>query len=103
MHDIVRFWDHIWWWFLHATGADNPSGVEYGFWSGWGSDLGEIALLAALYGIIRNLNCHVKGCWRPGFHPVNGTAFKTCTKHHPLGGHTHQDILDAHEAANNAV
>lgn len=74
---------HLFHWFLHVTGADNVSGSEYGFWSGFGSDLGEIALLAGLYSIMRKHNCHVKGCWRIGLHIVNGTPYITCRKHHP--------------------
>lgn len=35
-------------WLLHVIGADNLSGTFYGFWSGFGSDIGEIALIGSL-------------------------------------------------------
>jgi hypothetical protein len=47
----------------------------YNFWSGLGSDLGELTIASTLY---RHVNCHVRGCWRWG-HSVNGTI--TCHKH----------------------
>lgn len=73
------------WWhpILHFLGIDNVSGYAYGFWSGFGSDLGEIALVGAVIGIYRKHNCHVKGCWRIGKHPVDSTPFVVCRKHHP--------------------
>jgi hypothetical protein len=55
----------------------------YEFWSGIGSDIGEVAILGGLVTIARHLNCHVKGCWRLGGHAVEGTPFRTCRKHHP--------------------
>ena len=35
-------------WFLHIIGSDNVSGPWYGFWSGFGSDIGELVLLGGL-------------------------------------------------------
>lgn len=67
-------------WFLHLTGSDNTSGVWYGFWSGFGSDLMEFTALGMLW---RKLNCHVDGCHRIGLHHVDGTPYVTCRKHHP--------------------
>lgn len=32
-------------WLLHVLGVDNVAGPWYGFWSGFGSDLGEAALI----------------------------------------------------------
>lgn len=87
-------------WFLHITGADNPSGPEYGFWSGFGSDIGEFAIAGALW---RKLNCHVRGCPRVGLHKVDGTSYVTCRKHHPrLGGSraaTSEQIASEHREA----
>lgn len=70
-------------WFLHLIGADNTSGLQYGFWSGFGSDIGEFVLIGGVIGAYRKHNCHVKGCWRIGLHPVEGTPYITCRKHHP--------------------
>lgn len=39
-------------WFLHYTGSDNVSGPWYGFFSGFGSDLTELALLGAAVAVI---------------------------------------------------
>lgn len=69
---------------IHLFGVDY--GVSYGhvvaynFWSGFGSDLTEFALIGALIGVYRKHNCHDKGCWRVGRHIVDGTPW--CNKHH---------------------
>jgi hypothetical protein len=55
----------------------------YNFWSGIGSDIGEVAIIGGLITIVRHLNCHAKGCYRLGGHLVPGTPYKTCRKHHP--------------------
>jgi hypothetical protein len=55
----------------------------YQFWSGIGSDIGEVAIIGGLITIVRHLNCHAKGCYRLGGHQVAGTPYKTCRKHHP--------------------
>jgi len=89
----------MWYWILHVMGADNLSGPWYGFWSGFGSDLGEIAIIGGLISIYRRHNCHVKGCWRIGKHPVEGTTYVVCRQHHPDAAPTHQEVLAAHRAA----
>lgn len=55
------------------------TGRMYNFWSGLGSDLGELALVGALW---RSVNCHEPGCWRPGHH-VGGMV--VCHRHRKLG------------------
>jgi len=60
---------------LRALGIDDVSGPWYAFWSGFGSDLGELAIVGA---IIRHVNCHQKGCWRLGHHHT-GTV--SCHRH----------------------
>lgn len=72
---------HLWNWFLTVTGSNNTSGTFYGFWSGFGSDLGEVALLGAVVGWYRSNECHVDGCHRIGRHPFK--HYKLCAKHHP--------------------
>lgn len=73
-------------WLVHLLGLDDPSGHWYMWWSGPGSDLGELAILGALFSLYRRHTCHVNSprfCWRPGTHPVPGTPFRTCARHHP--------------------
>jgi hypothetical protein len=75
-------------WLAVHTGTVNEPGVYYGFWSGFGSDIGEYAILVGLtvglYHAFRRHNCHEPRCWRIGIHPVDGTPFHACRKHHPL-------------------
>jgi hypothetical protein len=68
--------------FLHGIGADNLSGPEYGFWSGFGSDIAEFALLGGIATIVRQHNCEVHGCWRLGRHTTNA-GHRVCRVHHP--------------------
>lgn len=71
---------------LNWTGANNVSGNQYGFWSGFGSDLPEFAIVGVLINHYRNHKCAT--CWRIGRHEVNGTNLKTCHKHATLPQHT---------------
>lgn len=73
-------------WLLHILGIDNGSGRWYLWWSGAGSDLGEAAIVGALFAHYRRHICHVnapRSCWRLGMHPVAETGFRTCRRHHP--------------------
>ena len=78
----------------HLLGIDNESGPWYAFWSGFGSDLGEIAIMGSLLALVRRHNCHVKGCPRLGRHPVAGTTWTVCRRHHPDGHPSAQDVQD---------
>ena len=69
-------------WLLNFFGINNLSG--YGFFSGIGSDLGEVALIVAIIAVYRKHNCHAQGCWRISRHPVEGTPWVVCRKHHPV-------------------
>lgn len=82
-------------WLAHILGLDNLSGPWYGFWSGVGSDLGEVALFGALWGIIRRHNCDVHRCWRFGILPTvrDGVQHHVCKRHHPTGAPTAQDFI----------
>jgi hypothetical protein len=64
----------------HWLGLDNLSGPWYGFWSGFGSDLG---ILATPLVLLRKHNCHHHGCWRIGRHRIEGTEHLVCRRHHP--------------------
>lgn len=76
---------HAFWLFLHWTGSDNTSGAWYGFWSGFGSDIGEGAILLAIAKHYRAHKC--ARCWRFGRHPVEGTHYLTCHHHLTLADH----------------
>lgn len=92
------FFVHIWWWFQHVTGVDYSSGPAYGFWSGFGSDIGELAILGGIVQLYRQHNCAIKGCYRIGHYEVQGTKYKTCHKHATGPHHTKliQDHKDKH-------
>jgi hypothetical protein len=79
-------------WLEHFLGFD-MSGNWYGFWSGFGSDLGELAIVGALVAMVRKHVCHVKGCWRIGRLPIEGTSWIVCRKHHPDDAPTAAEAL----------
>lgn len=70
-------------WLAHVLGLDNVSGPWYAFWSGAGSDLSELAIIGAAWVWVRKHNCHARGCLRLARHPVEGTPYVACAKHHP--------------------
>lgn len=75
-------WHLIQHWLAYMTGSANTAGTppNYNFWSGFGSDVGEATLIAAILGMFRKHNCHQHHCWRVGRHIVDGTPF--CNRHH---------------------
>lgn len=88
-------------WLYHYFGISG-SGSWYGFWSGAGSDLGEVAILGAVVGAYRKHACHVDRCFRMAKHPVDGTPYVVCRKHHPsvpTEGITPGHVRRAHRAA----
>lgn len=85
-------------WFFHITGASNVSGTYYGFWSGFGSDITEFAVLGALVANLKHLNCEVKGCWNITRHST-AAGHRVCSKHNPGGAPTHADVIRAHTKA----
>ncbi len=90
MHEIIN-------WLLTWTGSNNTSGIQYGFWSGFGSDIGEITILVAVIGWWRHNECHVDGCHRLGRHTFR--QYKLCARHHPgvPAKVTHLHILQLHK------
>jgi hypothetical protein len=78
MHSILH-------WLAYMTGSLNTPGAppNYNFWSGVGSDLGEVTIIAALITVYRKHNCHVHRCWRIAKFTVAGTPYVVCKKHHP--------------------
>lgn len=79
-------------WLAHVLGLDNASGPAYLAWSGFGGDLGYLAIVGTL---VHRHNCHVRGCLRIGRHPVAGTDFVVCRRHHPDGAPTAADVREA--------
>jgi len=93
--DVVRHWLA-----LHTGTLHGGPDLYYNFWSGFGSDLGEATLISAVgigvYTGARKVNCHTKGCWRIGHHPLDGTPYILCRHHHPdvpTEGASHEHIL----------
>lgn len=68
----------------HFFGIDNLSGPFYGFWSGVGSDVSELAIPGAMYALYRRHNCHAHRCWRLGRFP-HPDGWTVCHRHHPDG------------------
>jgi len=85
-------------WLVNILGIDNETGRWYAFWSGFGSDMTEFLVLGGLIGLLRKHNCHVHGCWRLARHPVSGTHYIVCRKHHPHGAPTATQVLTEHVA-----
>jgi hypothetical protein len=82
-------------WLYHAVRWTWHDPDGYNFISG---PLADITLLGGGYAVARHHNCHVKGCLRIGRHPVDGTGYVVCRKHHPDESPTAEDILAAHAA-----
>lgn len=91
----------LWHWIEIHTGTVNESGPYYGFFSGFGSDLGEVTILGVIVTGYRHVNCHSKGCFRIARHPVEGTPYKVCRRCHPTIDNkpvTREMIHAAHKA-----
>jgi hypothetical protein len=84
-------------WLQVHLGIVNEPGPYYGFFSGSGSDFGQLTDFAALCALAagwwhRN-NCHAAKCWRLGVHPVAGGQYLVCRRHHgDVAGHGHRRI-----------
>lgn len=90
-------------WLAVHTGTVNESGPYYGFWSGFGSDIGEVTIIGGLITVARHSTCHTKHCYRIAKHPVDGTPYKVCRKCHPTIANkapTRDEIHAAHREAN---
>jgi hypothetical protein len=72
-----NFWLHSIWHPLHHAG--------YQFWSGIGSDLGELTLITTMVALFatvyRHLECHKTGCHRLG--RFQHGHWRLCRIHHP--------------------
>jgi hypothetical protein len=84
-------------WMQVHLGIVNESGPYYGFFSGGGSDLGEIAIIGGIGTLVAGLwhkfNCHNESCARIGLHAVAGGAYVVCRKHHAeITGHPRRKL-----------
>lgn len=88
-------------WLMHVLGIDSSGSNWNRFWSGFGSDLGEAAIVAGLAAAWRRHTCHIHRCWRFARHPVAGTPYVCCAKHHPDVPHRikHVDVIEHPERA----
>ncbi len=101
---VAVFFDGVRHWIaLHTGTLHGGPDLYYNFWSGFGSDLGEATLISAVgigvYTGVRKVNCHTKGCWRIGHHPLDGTPYILCKHHHPhvpSHGASQEHILEQH-------
>lgn len=75
----------FWLWLYTVTGLSNASGPWYLWWSGIGSDIGEITLIGGVVMFYRHHTCHVDHCWRLARHrqEIDGAEYMLCRKHHP--------------------
>lgn len=99
----MHWFNVAWHWFEVHTGTVNEPGPYYGFFSGFGSDIGELAIVGGLIQIVRHQNCGVHHCWRIGRHEydLDGAKHRLCRKHHPNIDHQHE--YTAEEFANHAA
>jgi hypothetical protein len=91
-------------WLYHIFGIKG-TGAAYSFWSGAGSDWGQVTVLGGAVLLYRKHNCHERRCWRIGKHPIDGSPYIVCRKHHPdvpNKGATHEHIVAAHQAGKDA-
>jgi hypothetical protein len=61
---------------------DPLQGNPYAFWSGFGSDFGEVTIVVAVIGWWHHVNCVEKGCWRKG-HSDPEHGHPVCSRHSP--------------------
>ena len=79
----------MWHWLAHFFGvaSGDSNSPAYLFWSGAGSDLAYLSVLAAAIGVYRKHNCQMRRCWRIGRHeftdPDGGVTRAVCWRHHP--------------------
>ena len=91
---IATFKHSIWPWFEVHTGTWPGATPYYGFWSGFGSDIGEATIIVGIYMAWRHHNCHHPWCWRSG-KEVEGTPYIACHIHHPRHEFPKRAVTDA--------
>lgn len=104
---LIASWHPVQHWVAIHTGTENAGPDKfYNWWSGFGSDLGEATLIAAILGPIyvaaRHHNCATRGCWRLTTHtiedPDTHVKHNQCVKCHPgiPSEHSHHGIFRNH-------
>lgn len=93
---------HVLHWLAVHTGTVNEPGPYYGFFSGFGSDLGEVTLLVGLVTALRHLNCAAPGCPRIGKHSTADGTHRLCRRHHPELLGRKPSLEEIHQAHNEA-
>jgi hypothetical protein len=85
-------------WLLHFLGVDNEAGRPYAWWSGSGSVIVPWVMQVAAIGLLFwwHHQCHVSGCYRYA-RRTTAAGERACTKHHPEGKRTAEDIRTAHD------
>lgn len=76
---VVAHWH---WLIVHLSqesGTSTAGSRAYDWWSGAGSDIGEVTLIGALIASVHHVNCHNKGCLRLGKH-TTPDGYKLCKK-----------------------
>ena len=78
--------------FVHELGRPGATGPHggYWFWSGIGSDLGELSIVIAVVSTAllayRKHECHIHRCRRLAWHPDPEHGHPVCKRHHPDHG-----------------
>jgi hypothetical protein len=65
------------WPYLHPLG-----GIGYQFWSGIGSDVGQLTIFGAVVALWSKHNCHIHRCWRLSWHPSKKYGGHVVCRHH---------------------
>lgn len=99
----MHWYFHTWHWIeIHTGVLPLTPNRGYNFFSGFGSDLGEVTLIGAVVVGYRHANCHIQKCFRLARHEyeMDGVKYRLCHKHHPKTDTrpTLQDF-DRHHAA----
>ncbi len=69
--------------FLHDWLLHPLNGQGYQWWSGIGSDIGEVTILGGVVMVLRHVNCNSPRCLRVGRHPTADGQHHLCRHHHP--------------------
>jgi len=62
--------------------------VNQPIWVSNVSNLTSITVFGAVIGLYKKFNCNQPKCWRIGHHKVEGTTYRTCSKHTTLEVHS---------------
>jgi hypothetical protein len=103
---LVVGWHEFFPWFLHVTGTSDEQGPWYAFWSGFGSDIGEITIAGALIDMARRAVVHHREVLAQAaqHHREKLAQDKSLhVEHMGLLGRQHQQRLDQADAHHEAL